>query len=77
MLTMNTTIAPPEPTYPRLMVDKHGKLVLFVQPRRGTQLGNIVQGNDRTPTNNSGYYSESWMMDDFQTWHGSVTLTQD
>jgi hypothetical protein len=54
-------------TYPYLgYAENNGAVVLFTQPKTGTQVNNI--------RNNMGLHSEDWLEINFEYFNGEVTL---
>jgi hypothetical protein len=59
-------------TYPTLAYDaqsEHIRVVLF----RAHGIGTLLYRSD--DSGEVGYYSESWKMEHFKTWYGSVTVS--
>ena len=54
--------------FPKLMISETGLIVLFSSPK----LGFVVKGDDLWK---AGEHSETWIIDVFTDFHGSVTLS--
>ena len=69
MVTSETNEDKVKSFYPRLMSSDKGRVVLFVQPNRGT----IVHAGDRA-SGSLGYFSDDWDMTRFKSYNGEVIL---
>lgn len=69
--TISTTSEPKEQSFPCLMQHKLSDIiVLFVEYGKGTVIGAYLPNYEK----NIGYYSSLFSMEEFEPFHGEITL---
>lgn len=64
-----------KPKYPKLMITRQGDVVFFSKEGFGMVVYGPFGRNEFKDRYNEGYYCESWVMDRFKDFNGTIKLS--